>query len=224
MAVTAIYRTTIGKKVIMAVTGFVWVGYVVLHMFGNLKIFVGEASINSWAEFLRTFGSDILGYEGILWAVRAVLVVSLALHILMAYQLTRIDWDARQVKYSGRRYLSANLSSRSMRWGGIGLALFLVVHILHLTTGTLHPNYAHLEPYHNLVTSMVNPLVSGFYILAMIALGLHLYHGTWSLFQTLGVNAFERNNWLNRVGKAVAILIPVGFVAVPIAILLRLIR
>ncbi len=224
MTVAAIYRTTIGKKVIMAVTGLIWVGYVILHMFGNLKIFQSAESINSWASFLRTFGSDILGYSGVLWIVRLVLIVSIVLHIFMAWQLTQLDWASRPVKYSGRRYLSANLSSLSMRWGGLFIFLFLTFHILNLTTGTLHSDFEELQPYHNLLVTMRNPLISGIYFLAMIVLGLHLYHGTWSLLQTLGFNSYPRSSWMHRTGQALSILIAAGFMTVPFAILLGFLK
>ena len=220
MAVVSLYRSTIGKKVIMAVTGFIWVGYVMLHMFGNLKYFVGATSINGWAEFLRTFGQDIIGYSGFLWLVRIVLITSVLLHILMAYQLTQLDWASRPVRYSGRQYLAASFSGRTMRWGGVFIVLFLVYHIFHMTVGNIHPNYEELKPYHNLVVAFRDPIQVVFYVVAMIVLGLHLYHGVWSMFQTLGVNSFPRNATLHRVAQAIAVLVPLGFISLPIAILL----
>ncbi len=220
-AAITFYRTTIGKKVIMAITGLVWVFYVILHMFGNLKFFVSPESINSWAAFLRTFGSDILGYSGVLWVVRLVLIVSLALHILMAWQLTRMSWAARPVKYKARRrFLAADLSGRSMRWGGVFIGVFLLVHILQLTTGTLLPGFEEGQVYHNVVANFANPLISLFYIIMMVVLALHLYHGTWSLLQSLGFDAYPKNNLWHRLGQAIAILVPLGFVLVPVAVVL----
>lgn len=225
MTVATLYRSTIGKKVIMAVTGFIWVGYVIMHMFGNLKFFVGKEAngqyaIDNWAVFLRVFGQDVVGHEGVLWLVRLVLLAAIILHIVMAFQLTQLDLASRPVNYSGRRYLSASLSSRTMRYGGIAILLFVVYHVLHMTTGTLHTNFEELKPYHNLTVGLSNPIHAGIYTLAMVALGLHLYHGTWSMLQTLGMNAFDKSSTLRRIAQAVAIIVPLGFVAVPIAIIL----
>jgi len=224
MTVAAIYRTTIGKKVLMALTGFIWVGYVILHMFGNLKVFLGANAINGYAEWLRTFGEELLTRGGVLWLVRLVLLAAIVVHVTMAYQLTRLDLESRPVRYSNRQYLQATFASRTMRWGGVAILLFLIYHILHMTTGTLHPNFVEGDVYHNVTVAFQNPVVAGIYILAMVALGLHLYHGTWSMLQTLGVNAFAKNNVWHLLAQAVAIIVPVGFVSVPIAILLGVVR
>jgi succinate dehydrogenase / fumarate reductase, cytochrome b subunit len=234
MTVAAVYRTTIGKKAIMALTGFIWVGYVILHMAGNLKIYLGPNAVDEWAMFLRTFGAPVLGSEGVLWLVRLVLLASIVLHVVTAYQLTRLDLNSRPVRYSQRRYLSATISSRSMRWSGVSILVFMVAHILHMTTGHLHPDFIHPEyaggvvseaaVRHNLVTAFSNPLVTLLYILAMVALGLHLYHSTWSLLESLGINVFPKNNLVKRLAQLVAIVVPVGFASVPIAILLGFIR
>lgn len=214
------YRTTIGKKVIMAITGGIWVLYVIMHMFGNLKFFQGPEAINGWAHFLRTFGSEVVGYEGVLWLVRIVLAISLVLHVWMAWQLSRLSWASRPVKYSRRRWLAADFSGRTMRWGGLFIALFLVVHILQLTTGTLTPGFQEGEVYRNLLLTFRNSAVAAFYILMMLVLGLHLYHGIWSLFHSLGWNSYPSNSGLHRLGQLLAIIIPVGFVTIPISIVL----
>ena len=178
MTVATIYRSTIGKKAIMAVTGFIWVGYVILHMFGNLKFFLGregngEYAINNWAVFLRVVGQEILGHEGILWLVRLVLLAAIVLHITMAYQLTRLDLASRPVRYSGRNYLSATVSSRTMRWGGVSILLFLLYHILHMTVGNIHPDYEHLQPQHNLLVAFQTPLQALISTMPTIAPVLH---------------------------------------------------
>ncbi|MFN8481516.1 MAG: succinate dehydrogenase cytochrome b subunit [Anaerolineae bacterium] len=222
-ATLTFYRTTIGKKVIMAITGLVWVFYVILHMFGNLKFFVGPEALDSWAEFLRTFGEQVLGYAGVLWVIRVVLVVTLALHILMAWQLSRMSWAARPVKYKARRrFLAADLSGRSMRWGGVFIGVFLIVHILQLTTGTLLPGFREGDVYRNVVLNFKNTAVAVFYIIMMGVLALHLYHGTWSLLQSLGFDTYPKNNPWHRLGQAIAILVPLGFVLVPVAVVLGL--
>lgn len=220
------YRTTIGKKVIMAVTGAIWVGYVLLHMFGNLKFFQGPgtsgspAAIDNWAHYLRVFGEDVVGYEGVLWMVRVVLIVSLVLHVWMAWQLSRLSWASRPAKYSQRRWLAVDLSGRTMRWGGLFIAIFLIVHILQLTTGQLTPGFEHGAAYNNLVLTFSNSAVAAFYVLMMIVLALHLNHGIWSVFHTLGWNSYPKDSLLHRLSQLIAWGVPIGFALVPIYVVI----
>jgi len=228
MALVRFYRTTIGKKIVMAVTGAVWVGYVVLHMFGNLKFFAGPGTrvgtINAWAVFLREFGQDVLGYAGVLWLVRAVLVVALIGHVVTAVQLSKLDLDSRPVAYARRRYVRTDLAARSMRWGGLFILLFVVYHVLHITTGDVHPDFVEGDVYHNLVTGLGPPLAGTIYVAAMVVLGLHLYHGTWSLLQTLGLDAYAPDGPIRRLGHVLAVVVAGGFALVPLAILFGLMR
>lgn len=230
MTLLSAYRTTIGKKVVMAVTGLVWVGYVVLHMFGNLKFFLGPGeavgTINAWAEFLRVFGQDVLGREGVLWSVRAVLLVTFVLHIVTAWQLRVLGNASRPVDYARRRYVQTDLPARSMRWGGLFIVLFVVYHVLHMTTGNVHPSFIEGDVYHNLVVGLgsATPLVGAFYLTAMVALALHLYHGTWSVLQTLGFDVFDRSNLLRRAGQLLAVVVAAGFALVPLSIMLGIMR
>jgi succinate dehydrogenase / fumarate reductase cytochrome b subunit len=224
MAILSFYHTTIGKKIVMAVTGAIWVGYVLLHMFGNLKFFIGPESINAWAEFLRAFGAEVIGRSGVLWLARAVLLVSLILHITTAVQLKRLDRASRPVGYRQRRFLSADFAGRTMGWGGLFILVFVIYHVLHMTTGTVHPAFEEGQVYRNLVVGLGQPLVATFYILAMVVLALHLYHGTWSLLQTLGVNAFPKSAPLRRLGHLVAFVVAGGFMLVPLAILFGWVR
>ncbi|MCW5880281.1 MAG: succinate dehydrogenase cytochrome b subunit [Anaerolineae bacterium] len=220
VGVLSFYRTTIGKKVIMAITGGIWVLYVMLHMFGNLKFFQGAEAIDGWAHFLRTFGQEVVGYEGVLWLVRIVLVVSLVLHVWMAWQLSRLSWASRPVKYSRRRWLAADFSGRTMRWGGVFIAVFLVIHIGQLTTGALLNGFQEGEVYRNLILLFSNNLIAAFYILMMIVLALHLNHGIWSLFHSLGWNTYPSKSLKHRLCQLVAIAVPLGFALVPISIVL----
>ena len=165
-----LYRSTIGKKVIMAVTGLIMVGFVVVHMLGNLQAFQGPERINAYSAFLHSTGE-------LLWVARTVLLVAVILHIDAAVQLTRIAHAARPLPYAERRPQVSTLASRTMRWGGVVLVAFIVFHILHMTTGTVHPSFAAGDVYHNLVTGLRVWPVAIFYLLAMAALGLHLYHG-----------------------------------------------
>ena len=153
-----LYQTTIGKKVVMAVTGLILFAYVFVHMLGNLKIFSGPDYINSYGVFLREVGYPLFAHESVLWIARLVLLASVGLHTWAAYQLTRVDLAGRPVHYANRKHLAASYASRTMRWGGVLLALFIVYHILHLTTGTVHGSYREGDVYNNLVSGVRNPI------------------------------------------------------------------
>jgi succinate dehydrogenase / fumarate reductase, cytochrome b subunit len=213
-----LYRTTIGKKVVMAVTGIILVGFLVGHMLGNLKAFDSPEHLNQYGTFLRSVGYPVLAEGQALWVVRLVLLASIVLHMVAAVQLTRRDRESRQQRYAVYRPVQATYASRTMIWGGIIIALFVVYHILHFTIGAAHPDFHHGEVYNNLVIGFQNPLVVGFYILAMAALALHLYHGVWSMFQTLGLNNAKWNQLLRWLSIAVAVGLFVGFISVPVAV------
>lgn len=219
MAAVAIYRTTIGKKIIMAVTGLVLVVFVIAHMLGNLHYFEGRVALDHYGEFLREVGSPVLVNQQALWMLRAVLLVCAVLHIWSAVDLTRLDLASRPVGYRSKKMVSASLAARSMRVGGVLLAAFIVYHILHMTTGTVHPSFREGRVYDNVVAAFSNPLVTAFYVVAMVALGFHLYHGVWSMFQTLGLNNRGRNRFLGGVATVTSLIVAVGFVVVPLAVL-----
>jgi succinate dehydrogenase / fumarate reductase, cytochrome b subunit len=211
------WGSTIGKKVVMAVTGIVLVGYILAHVTANLLIFVGPGAIDGYAAGLREI--PIL-----LWGVRVLLLVSVVLHVVAAAQLTVRARAARPTPYQRFDPQASSPASRTMRWGGVALLLFLVYHILHFTTGQAHPNFIHLAPYHNVTTAFRVWWVAGIYIAAMFALAMHLYHGTWSMFQTLGIEHPRVNVARRRLATILAVLVPLGFVSVPIAILLGAVR
>ena len=211
------WGSTIGKKVVMAVTGIVLVGYILAHVTANLLIFVGPSAIDSYAAGLRE--TPIL-----LWGVRALLLVSVVLHIVAAAQLTVRARAARPTPYERFDPQASSPASRTMRWGGVALLLFVIYHILHFTTGQAHPDFIHLAPYHNVTTAFRVWWVAAIYIVAMFALAMHLYHGTWSMFQTLGIEHPRVNVARRRLATIVAVLVPLGFVSVPIAVLLGVIR
>jgi succinate dehydrogenase / fumarate reductase cytochrome b subunit len=206
------WGSTIGKKVVMAVTGIVLVGYILAHVTANLLIFVGPSAIDAYALKLRTL--PIL-----LWGVRILLLVSVVLHIVAAAQLTVRTRAARPTPYHRFDPQASNPASRTMRWGGVAILLFLIYHILHFTTGQAHPDFIHLAPYHNVTTAFRVWWVAAIYIAAMGALAMHLYHGTWSMFQTLGIEHARVNAARRRLATIIAILVPLGFVSVPIAVL-----
>ena len=216
---TRFYSTSIGKKATMAVTGVILLGFVVAHMAGNLKVFTGAVHFDEYAEFLRRIGDPILGHAWALWILRTVLLASVILHIVAATQLSLENSRARPVKYARARTVQASYASRTMRWGGVIILLFVIYHLLHMTTGTVHPDFEHGRVYDNLVAGFEVWYVSAFYIVAMLALGLHIYHGTWSMVQTLGRNSRRLDPMLRRAAAALAIIIVVGNVSIPIAVL-----
>ena len=214
MTATALklYRTTVGKKVVMAVTGLILFGYVVIHMLGNLQIFSGPEKINEYAAFLKSL-------LPLLWGTRVVLLLAVALHGIAATQLTLLAWDSRPQDYFRKRTLETTDASSTMRWGGPILGLFIVYHVMHYTTGTAHPDFDHANVYGNLIRGFSFWPVSGVYIVAMLALGFHLKHGIWSTLQTLGLNTPRYDGLLRGLSTAVAVVIAVGFVSVPVAVL-----
>ncbi len=220
----ALYRSTIGMKVAMAATGFVLYGFVFVHMWGNLKVYAGREYLNHYAEFLREVGAPFFGYEQVLWILRVVLLASVALHFYSAAVLTLRDRASRPVGYAVKKDQVTSYASRTMIWGGIIVALFVVYHLLDLTIGTLNPNFRQGDPYGNLVASFRVVPVAIFYILAVAALGVHLFHGVWSMFQTIGWNGPR----VDRVWRALALATAAAFVvgndSIPISILAGLVK
>jgi len=212
----------VGKKVVMAVTGVVLVGFVVAHMLGNLKIFLGAEAIDAYAAFLRTMGEPMVPYSVLLWVVRIVLLACVALHITAAVQLTRMNWAARPHGYDTKQSIATTYAARTMRWSGVIVVLFIVYHLLHLTAGivSFQPGeFVHLSVYHNVVAGFSVWYVSLFYIVAMACLCLHLDHGIWSMLQTLGWNNARTTSALKGLSRVVALLVFVGFISVPVAVL-----
>jgi succinate dehydrogenase / fumarate reductase cytochrome b subunit len=223
----ALWSTVIGKKVVMAVTGTVLVCFVIGHMLGNLKIFSGAQDINSYARFLRQVGNPELGYGELLWVVRVVLLSCVILHITAAVQLSRISWQARPQSYCVKKDLRATFASRTLRWGGILLAIFIVFHLLHLTVGPVGfraGQFHDLAVCQNVVAAFSIWPVSAFYVLAMAALGLHLDHGIWSACQTLGLNSIYNEYSLRFVSRTVALLVFLDFISVPAAVVAGWVR
>jgi len=221
------YQTLIGKKVIMAVTGAMLVLFVIGHMVGNLKIFQGQVEghykIDAYAEGLREFGDPFLGAGQFLWLARAGLLAAVLLHIWAAFEVSKSSVKARSDKYKRRQSVASTYASRTMRWGGVLIALFVVYHILHLTTGQAHSDFRYGEVYRNMVAGFLDWKVSAFYILAMLALGLHLYHGVWSGFQTLGVSP-EGKDWRRGLSALIAVTVTVGNISMPVAVLAGWVR
>lgn len=218
---SGLFRTTIGLKITMALSGVVWVGFVIGHMLGNLKVYQGSEAFNHYAEGLRTFGAPFLMREQALWIARVVLIVALVLHVWAAWRLTRRSRAARDVGYRMNKTISFSRASKTMRWGGVALLAFIVYHILHLTTGTLHHDFVHGDPYHNFVSGFQLWYVSAIYAVAMIALGLHLFHGIWSGFQTLGYGDGQEHGkrWHRQLALGIALVVALGNLSFPVAVL-----
>jgi succinate dehydrogenase / fumarate reductase cytochrome b subunit len=222
--VVSLYRSSVGKKILMALSGAFLFGFVVLHMLGNLKVFSGEESFDAYAEFIRAVGYPAVPHSGVLWGLRIALLIAVSLHILAAFQTWSQSRSARTQGYKKLDDLSFSYASRTMRWGGVIILLFIVYHILHFTTGQAHPDFIEGGVYHNFVVAFQNPLVFGVYLVAQTALGLHLYHGLWSLTQTLGFNHPKYNPMRRPVAGAIALAIFVGFIVPPVLVLVGYVR
>jgi succinate dehydrogenase / fumarate reductase cytochrome b subunit len=221
-----LYQTSIGKKVMMAVTGLILFGYVFLHMYGNLHVFEGRDYLNAYAAWLREIGYPLFSHGVVLWIVRIILSLALVGHIWSAWQVTKLDWDSRPIRYGQKKMIAASYAARTMRWGGVILALFIVYHVLHFTTGTLYVEapYSPTDVYGNIVNAFNNPLVSLVYIVAMIALGFHLYHGVWSMAQTLGWRSGVNNHLWRGFATVMAIVIAGGNISIPLAVMAGIVR
>jgi succinate dehydrogenase cytochrome b subunit len=220
------YRSTIGKKIIMAATGLIGIGFVIGHMAGNLQAFIGRDKLNAYGALLHGPLAELL------WLVRLVLLVAVALHVLMAWQLTMRARAARPIRYQKREPQVSTWASRTMRWGGVLLLAFIILHILHFTTGQVDPAAwrgrldaaGRHDVYGNLVASFRIWWVAAFYVVAMIFLGLHLYHGAWSSVRTLGYAKPSPHPLHRRIALVIAALVWLGFTIVPLGVFAGVIR
>jgi succinate dehydrogenase / fumarate reductase cytochrome b subunit len=228
-----LYSTAVGKKYVMAITGIIGVLFVIGHMIGNLKAYLGIVThdgeqiydIDWYGEFLREILVPILPRTYFLWGLRIVLILALALHLHAAYSLTVMNRRARPVKYQSERdYIAANFASRTMRWTGIIVLLFLAWHLADFTWGWLNPDFERGAVYRNMDASLSRIPVAILYIVANIALGIHLFHGVWSLFQSMGWSNPRFNSWRRGLATAIAAAIVVGNVSFPIAVLAGIIE
>jgi succinate dehydrogenase / fumarate reductase cytochrome b subunit len=217
----ALYQTAVGKKYVMALTGIMWMGYVLMHMAGNLKIYMGAEDLNHYGEWLRSLLVPFVPRTVTLWLLRGGLIAAFALHIHSAYSLTKMNW-AKDKKYAGDRdFIAANFASRTMRWTGLIVLLFLAWHLADLTWGIdpIHPDYIRGDVYHNMVQSLERPPVAIFYIVANLALGVHLLHGVWSLFQSMGWNHPKLNPIRRWIAYGFTAIVIGGNLTFPIAIM-----
>ena len=215
-----LYRSAVGKKYVMAITGIMIMGFVFAHMIGNLKMYLGAEEFDHYGHFLRELLVPILPRTVALWLLRIGLIAAFALHIHAAYSLTVINHKARETKYQSRRdYVAANYASRTMRFSGVIVGLFLIWHLFDLTfTGTGY-HYVRGLPYENVDGSLSRIPVAVLYLVANIALGFHLFHGSWSLFQTMGWNNPRFNSMRRSFAAGFAGIIVLGNISFPIAVL-----
>jgi succinate dehydrogenase / fumarate reductase cytochrome b subunit len=217
-------KSSIGAKVIMAVTGLVLFGFVLVHMAGNLQVFLGQEAYNKYAHFLKSLPE-------LLWPARAVLLSSVLLHIASGLRLAALDRAARPIGYQDRRYRKASIMSRTMAWSGLVVLSFIVYHLLHFTFGLTDPSHHTLKDpagqhdvYSMLIYGFQNVYVAVAYMVSMVLLGIHLSHGASSLFQTLGINHPRYNGAIAKIGPIFATLIVIGNVSMPLAVLLGWIK
>jgi len=220
-----LWRSTIGKKAVMAVTGLIMVLFLLVHMLGNLNIFFGPHDFDAYAAWLRTIGEPVLHGAWFLWIQRAVLLVALVAHVTCAVQLSKRDRAARPTRYAHGQRAKATFATRTMRWGGVIIALFLVWHILDLTAGVANPDFDKGGPYPNVVADFQVWWINLIYFVGVLAVGLHINHGFWSATRTLGLSRNPaRDATVRVVGSALAVAITLGFLSVPIGVMTGLVR
>ncbi len=214
-------RSTIALKLLMAVSGVVFIGFVLLHMYGNLKAFGGHDAYNEYAEHLRTFGEPMLPYSGLLWVIRTVLLASLVIHVAAAFALWARAKRARTIQYVVKKNKHSTKASHLMRWGGVTLLVFIVWHLLNFTIGKVNVTGGSTDdPYNLLVDSFATWWLTLIYLFAMAMLGAHLHHGIWSSMQTMGLtNTAGSRSRAKKVGFVLAVIIAGGFSLVPIFVL-----
>lgn len=220
----AFYQSSIGKKIIVGVTGLIWVAYVLGHLIGNLQIFMGQDRINAYSQFLHSLGP-------LLWFVRIILIVALVTHVVATLQLAQQNRVAKSTKYAVEGYQRSTLASRTMVVTGLFVLCFIIYHVLHLTLHVTHPQYRHLydslgrhDVYRMLILGFKKPLLSVFYILGVFFLGSHLSHGIGSVIQTLGLNNRKISESISRTGVVLGWLVFAGFAVIPIVVLLGFLK
>jgi succinate dehydrogenase / fumarate reductase, cytochrome b subunit len=210
---TRFYSTSIGKKVVMAATGLILFSFVVIHLLGNLQIYAGPAKLNGYAAFLR-------GSPGLLWTARAILLLTLCLHVLTGLQLKAQSWRSRPIGYRCYTPAASSLFSRNMLWSGLLLGCFIVFHVLHLTVGLFNPRFVAEDVHRNVlfVFSSWGPVA--IYVAAMMILGAHVIHGVFSLFQSLGLVNHRHDTWRRRFATVATLAVLAGNVSMPVSVVI----
>ena len=205
----------------MALSGLFILVWIIGHMVGNLKVWLSQREFDAYAEWLRRLGEPLFPHTVLLWIIRVLLTVAFVVHVWLAIDLSLRSRRARQLRYQRVNYVQADIPAVTMRWGGVAIGLFVVFHLANFTWGWLHPGYTYIRGgvYHNVVGNFDQWWLVVIYVAAMIALGLHIYHGSWSIFQTFGINNRRWDLLIRRSATIVAIVVVLGFVSVPLGVL-----
>lgn len=210
----SLVRTSVGKKILVAGSGIIGLGYLVAHMAGNLKIFMGAEDLNHYGEGLRDIGEPFFPRTWVLWGMRGVLIAAFATHVILTIQLALQSRNARSTRYVKTARVQGDYASRTMRWGGAALFAFIVFHLADLTWG-VHPDYVRGDIHHNLTVGFDRPWALGLYTFAMVCVAMHVYHGTWSVSQTLGVRRAGNDKKIRMLATGLSVFLFIGFLAVP---------
>ena len=210
---------SVAKKAVMAVSGIILVLYLIAHMIGNLKVFAGRESFNGYSHWIRTIGEPAVPAQTTLTIIRIVLLAAVVAHFWAAISLWRQAKRARPNGYVTKKAVAQSYASRTMRWGGVIVGLFIVYHILDLTLGVANPEGHDSTPYDRLVASFSNPIATAVYVLALILLGMHLRHGIWSATQTLGQSNKRREKTVNLFALVFSVVLIGGFLLIPFSVL-----
>lgn len=211
------WDSSVGKKALMALSGLILSAYVVAHLLGNMQVYMGSAAIDAYARFLH---SNV----GVLWTARIVLLAAVLVHAISGIQLYMRKQEARPVDYHAKGNIQGTTASRTMLVSGVVILLFVVYHVLHLTTGTVHPSYQHLKPFHNVTTGFQHAGAAMLYIVAMVGVGFHLWHGLYSMFHSLGLTHPRYTPGIRKAAALIATLIALGNISVPVAVLTGFLR
>jgi len=221
---TSFFTSSIGRKWIVALSGFALVGFVIGHLVGNLQVFLGPEPLNRYGHFLQGLGE-------LLWVVRFALLAMVLLHIFFTIKLRLENRSARPDRYAVKQYRAASWAGRWMVWSGLMVLCFIIFHLLHYTAQVIHPEFKQLvdaegrhDIYKMLIVGFRDPLASGFYIVAVGLLGLHLNHGFQSMFQTLGLNSHKVGLLIKRTGQAVSWFVFLGYASIPVAVLTGIVK
>ena len=214
------YGTAVGKKFVVAVTGVIMAVFLVMHMIGNLKAFAGQAKLDHYAEYLREIGQDLFGHGTVLWIARIVLLFAVVAHIITIILLTKQNRAARPVKYHVKKSFASTFPARMMAVSGVLLLAFIIIHLAQFTFGKWLPTeFVSMHVYDNISQAFGVTWLACFYVFMMFIVCMHLYHGLWSFFQTIGVDNPDRNKPLRALAIIVSVLLFVGFSSVPVAFL-----
>lgn len=225
-AMASLYRSSVGRKFVMALSGVAIIGFVLAHLFGTLKIFLGAEETNEYGEAIRGLGGDFVPHGHLLWFMRIGLAAAFAVHLHAAFSLDRRNRRAGgRARYQHQRFSAASYASRTMLWSGVIVGLFIIFHIADLTWGATNSEFVVGDPYANQVASFSNPVISGVYLLALVALVAHLQHGIESLVRSLGLRASWWTDGLSRrVSMGISTVIGLGYASVPVAVLTGVVR